>query len=78
MGKPAWIYADATVRYQNGIKAMLENDDLKVIEVEKCHWGVWNYIAFWLSDAINIGIWMVISAIIGNDRNLSWWVYQHL
>ncbi|CAF1013054.1 unnamed protein product [Adineta ricciae] len=73
MGKPGWIYADPTVRHQTGIKAILQNDDLKVIEAEQRYWGVWNYIAFWLSDAINIATWMVISAIIGNDNVLSWW-----
>jgi NCS1 family nucleobase:cation symporter-1 len=73
MGKPAWIYADSTVKHRNGVEAMLQNDDLKVIEVEERRWGTWNYVAFWLSDAINIGTWMVISAIIGADNGLSWW-----
>ncbi|CAF1025379.1 unnamed protein product [Rotaria sp. Silwood1] len=70
MAKPAWIYADSTVQHRAGTEAMLQNEDLKVVESERRLWGTWNYVAFWLSDAINISTWMVISAIIGD---LSWW-----
>jgi NCS1 family nucleobase:cation symporter-1 len=64
MGKPAWIYADSTVEHRSGIEAMLKNEDLKIVEPERRLWGTWNYVAFWLSDSINIGTWMVISAIV--------------
>ncbi|UJR38310.1 hypothetical protein I4U23_030980 [Adineta vaga] len=73
MGKLTWIYADSTVEHRSGVEAMLQNDDLKVIEAEERHWGTWNYVAFWLADAINIATWMVISAIISGDGGLSWW-----
>jgi len=74
MGKIAWIYADSTVEHRSGTEAMLQNEDLKVIESEQRRWGTWNYVALWLSDTINIGSWMVMSAIIGGSvGGLSWW-----
>ncbi|CAF1295515.1 unnamed protein product [Adineta steineri] len=73
MGKPAWIYADSTVRHRSGTEAMLQNEDLKVLESDRRLWGTWNYVALWLSDAINIGTWMVISSIITAGDGLSWW-----
>ncbi|CAF2926397.1 unnamed protein product [Rotaria sp. Silwood2] len=44
-----------------------------MIEPSRRCWGIWNYVALWLSDSINIGTWMDISAIIGGDSGMSWW-----
>ncbi|CAF0962692.1 unnamed protein product [Didymodactylos carnosus] len=70
---PAWLYADFTVEHLSGTHAMLQNEDLKVVESERRLWGPWNYVTFWLSDSININTWMIISAMIGGTGGLSWW-----
>ncbi|CAF4609064.1 unnamed protein product [Rotaria sp. Silwood2] len=44
-----------------------------MIEPSRRCWGIWNYVAFWLSDSINISTWVVISAIVGGDSGMSWW-----
>jgi len=36
---PTWIYADCSVENRSGIEAMLQNKDLKVVELDKRVWS---------------------------------------
>lgn len=50
---------------------MLTNKDLYPVPPSKRLWGPWNFISFWLADAVNINTWMISATAI--ELGLNWW-----
>jgi NCS1 family nucleobase:cation symporter-1 len=67
---PSWIYADRFVGDSTGREAFLLNEDLKPVESKRRLWRGRNFVAFWLSDSINLNTWMIISSML--LQGLSW------
>ncbi len=50
--------------------ALLTNDDLAPVPIEKRTWGTWNYTALWIGMCINIPSYMIASSLIQGGMNV--------
>jgi NCS1 family nucleobase:cation symporter-1 len=53
-----------------GPSARWSNEDMDPVPLEKRTWTTWNYVAYWISDATNTGIWQLASSMLA--IGLSW------
>ncbi|BFZ55289.1 uracil permease [Savitreella phatthalungensis] len=58
-------------KHLTGKEAMLNNHDLKPVEPARRVWGKWNYVAFWLSDSLNLNTLQIVSTSV--IAGLTWW-----
>ncbi|EEB09504.1 uracil permease [Schizosaccharomyces japonicus yFS275] len=65
-----WVLVDAN-RKMSLPERFLKNEDLEPVPKEQRKWGPWNYVAFWMADAVNINTWMIAGTTI--QAGLSWW-----
>ncbi|EPY53805.1 purine transporter [Schizosaccharomyces cryophilus OY26] len=49
----------------------LNNEDLYPVKKRFRLWDSWNYVAFWLADAINVNTWMIAGTAV--TSGLAWW-----
>lgn len=49
----------------------LRNEDLMPVEPERRSWGAWSFVAFWVSDGLNLNTFMIASTAV--SLGISWW-----
>lgn len=56
---------------QSMAESFLNNDDLRPVEPERRTWSSWSFVAFWISDGLNLNTFMIAATAI--SLGISWY-----
>lgn len=69
--KSVWRFLEVKTDGPLETASFLYNSDLKPVDQEKRVWRWYNYVCFWVSDALNVNAWQIASTAVA--AGLNWW-----